>query len=73
MMLYNFNGVVFDDVTMDEDKHCWSLICESCVSKYNIAKSLLDSSGSGICGCQGCENEADYYIDFPDRKDDDNA
>ena len=65
IMLYN--GVVFDDVTMDENRHYWSQICESCVSKYNIAKSLLDESGSGICGCQGCENEADYYIDFPER------
>ena len=73
MILYNFNGVAFDDVTIDDNKHYWSQICESCVSKYNIAKSLLDESGSGICGCQGCENEADYYIDFPDRKDDDNA
>ena len=65
IMLYN--GIVFDDVTMDADRHYWSQICESCVSKYNIAKSLLDESGSGICGCQGCENEADYYIDFPER------
>ena len=73
MILYNFNGVAFDDVTMDADRHYWSQICESCVLKYNIAKSLLYESGSGICGCQGCENEADYYIDFPDRKDDNNA
>lgn len=64
-MLYNFNGVVFDDVTTDNDKHCWSQICKSCAVKFNIAKSLLDKDGSGICGCRGCENEADYYIDFP--------
>lgn len=73
MILYNFNGVAFDDVTIDDNKHYWSQICESCVSKYNIAKSLLYESGSGICGCQGCENEADYYIDFPERNVNNNA
>ena len=70
---FKFNGIAFDDVTMDEDGHYWSQICKSCAEKHNMPDSLLDECGSGICGVQGCENEADYYIDFPNRKDDTNA
>jgi hypothetical protein len=64
-MITNYNGIVFDDVTIDDNGHRWSQICSSCAAKFNIAKSLLAEDGSGICGCRGCENEADYYIDFP--------
>ena len=54
---------LFDDVTYG-DEGVWSQICSACVEKLGVCDSQLDDSGSGICGVQGCWNEADYYIDF---------
>ena len=52
----------FDDVV--EDEGLWSQICKGCVEELYVSKSLLDDTGSGICGVKGCSNKADYYIDF---------
>ena len=57
---------VFDDITTDGDGHKWTQICAECVKKLNIPERLLDDAGSGICGVCGCDNEADYYLDFED-------
>lgn len=63
------NEVVrFDDFVQDkENGHYWGHICKECVKKYGISEMFLDNGcGDGICGVQGCENEADFYIDFPE-------
>ena len=59
--------VCFDDFATNEDGSCWGYICKGCAEKYGISESLLDNGcGGGTCGVQGCENEADFYIDFPE-------
>lgn len=61
------NGIIpFDDFAKNEDGRYWACICEKCVKQNNISENLLDDVGVGICGVAGCENEADYYIDFPE-------
>jgi hypothetical protein len=68
--VYTFNGVVFDDTTMDEVGNKWSQICEACYKKYTVKfkKANLDIGlGSGICGVAGCSTESDHYIDFPNK------
>lgn len=57
--------VCFDDFVEDKETgQLWSCICESCAKKYRVPDNLLDEAGQGICGVQGCWNEADFYIDF---------
>lgn len=63
---YRISEVCFDDFVTNEDGSCWAYICKECAEKYGISESLLDDGcGGGTCGVQGCENEADFYIDFP--------
>ena len=61
----------FDDITVDKTNgHEWSQICKTCVQEHNLTKYVNPESkgyGNGICGVTGCNNEADYYIDFPDN------
>jgi hypothetical protein len=59
-----FKGVMFDDVTKEDEYNDWSQICQSCVDRHKVDKNCLDDAGQGICGVEGCENESDYYIDF---------
>ena len=67
----NYKGVLFDnyvdDHAQDEEfAYYWTQICQSCLEKHKIPKSMLDNGVGGcICGVDGCENEADYYVDFP--------
>ncbi len=63
------NDVVrFDDFVTNEDGSCWAYMCKECAEKYEISEKYLDNGcGGGICSVQGCENEADYYIDFPEN------
>lgn len=68
-MLKN-GSVAFDDFTRDEYGY-WSQICQHCADKYKINFNILYSldpwladDGHGICGVSGCENQADFYIDF---------
>lgn len=60
------NAVCFDDFVQDKENGDWACMCKDCVNKYKIPERLLDETGQGICGVQGCNNEADYYIDFPE-------
>lgn len=67
-MVISYHNVKFDDSTVTDDKHTWSQICEKCVHTNHFEHESLDDGGSGICGVEGCENEADYYIDFNDNE-----
>ena len=66
--VFNVSGadICFDDFVEDvSDQHEWSQICEECRVRYSIPDSMIDeNNGSGICGVEGCNNEADHYIDF---------
>ena len=57
--------VCFDDFVKNEDGNYWACICKDCVAKHGISEALLDDAGQGTCSVAGCQNEADYYIDFP--------
>jgi len=67
---YQYNGVMFDDFLENyEDGRVigiWTQVCQQCVNARNIPTAVLDIGiGSGICGVEGCENESDHHLDFP--------
>lgn len=66
----NETVTVFDDFNKNDDgKSYWSQICDACTVSHSIPENLIDrNSGSGICGVEGCDSEADHYIDFPDEE-----
>ena len=61
--------IVFDDY-VDEVKEYnayYVEVCEHCRNKHkDILATRVDDSGSpwGTCFVKGCNNEADYYVDF---------
>lgn len=61
--------IVFDDYydEISEYGTCWVHMCKHCHNKYrSILKNKSSSGGSGLatCSVKGCENKADYYVDF---------
>ena len=70
---YCFRGIHFDDFVSKEDvsgdEVGWSQICQDCIDKYELDPRALSSlAGEAICGVEGCENEADYYVDFHEEE-----
>lgn len=63
--------IVFDDFCVEgEYDTVWVEMCPHCHSKYkNILGNRCSDIGEapGTCSVEGCDNEADYYVDF--RKD----
>lgn len=70
--MYHWKGIIFEGIEENGYGGYWSGVCNKCVRKHKIPKRYLDEYGSGCCMVNGCPNEADYYIDFPDKpiKDD---
>ena len=59
-----FNGVEFDDISKSEGT--WSQICAKCVQSLDLPNIKIAPCGYILYyGVSGCENIADYYIDFP--------
>lgn len=59
--------IVFDDFTdnTEEFQSYWCCMCSSCCEKYkSVLGDRMDDAGQGTCSVEGCEHEADYYIDF---------
>lgn len=59
--------IVFDDYVDNtfEYNSYWVGMCKHCHDKYkSILDNRVDNCGSGCCSVKGCENEADYYVDF---------
>lgn len=57
-------SVIFDDFVI-EDEGNWSQICEKCFSIYFTNHEVTEIPIANlICGVEGCQNEADYYLDF---------
>jgi hypothetical protein len=57
----------FIEEKIDSECNDWSTICEDCVNKHSIDRKHLDEAGHmyGQCGIKGCQNDSDFYIDFP--------
>lgn len=67
----NGDTIKFDDCVKGEEG-CWSYLCEKCRQKYEEQFPLTCRISGGICegiicGVDGCRNEADYYVDFPEN------
>jgi len=58
-----FKGVAFDDITVDEYGE-WSQICQECLDNHNLHAREDYPGEECTCGVVGCQNQADYYIDF---------
>lgn len=61
----------FDDYELDDDMDgeviAWTEMCPACKRKYLgiLGQNRFDDgSAQGICGVEGCQNEADSYVDF---------
>ena len=56
----------FEDNTEEYDSY-WVEMCPHCHNKYRgILGNRADDGGTacGTCSAKGCENDADYYVDF---------
>lgn len=62
--------VIFDDWCDETDDEelggYWVGICTECFKKYHGAfgRRISSNPSEDICSVKGCENEADYYVDF---------
>lgn len=60
--------IVFDDYedNVEEYNSYWVYMCPHCHNKYKgiLGNRVDNGCGGGICSVKGCENEADYYVDF---------
>lgn len=66
--------VVFDDFckeksdnSLHSEESVWCEMCSHCHNRFkNILKGRFDEKGTaqGTCSVEGCNNEADYYVDF---------
>jgi hypothetical protein len=55
----------FDDI-VEEGSNKWTELCEEHMFQAIDEKLGAASSNAQamICGCKGCDKEADYYFDF---------
>lgn len=61
--------IVFDDFCDETEEYqsFWAEMCPRCHNKYRgILGNRCSDKGEaqGVCSVEGCENEADYYVDF---------
>ena len=61
--------IVFDDYVDNTEEYgsYWVEMCPYCHNKYrSILGNRADDGGTaqGTCSVKGCENKADYYVDF---------
>jgi hypothetical protein len=65
--------IIFDDFADNTAEHqsYWVEMCPHCHNKYRgILGNRADDGGTacGTCSVEGCENEADYYVDFDEKE-----
>jgi len=61
-MIKEYNDIVFDDYSTDSGE--WSQVCEKHAKCFD--KGILsECAGTPVCGVKGCNNTAEFYIDFP--------
>lgn len=65
--------IVFDDFVEEydeefkKDRPYWAEMCPHCHRKYRgILGNRFDDGGTaqGTCSVKGCNNQANYYVDF---------
>ena len=60
--------IVFDDYVDNTEEYdsYYVEMCEDCLNKHkDILGNRVDDGGAcGICSVKGCNNVADYYVDF---------
>lgn len=63
---HNGESIVFDDWNDEVEEYgtYWGGMCQECFNKFKNILGDRVSDGSGCCSVKGCENEADYYVDF---------
>lgn len=63
---HNGASIVFDDWNDEVEEYgtYWGGMCQECFNKFKNILGDRVSDGSGCCSVKGCENEADYYVDF---------
>lgn len=63
---HNGMDIVFDDWNDETEEYgtYWVGMCQECFNKFKNILGDRVSDGSGWCSVKGCENEADYYVDF---------
>ena len=64
-----YKSIVFDEYVNNTVEYgsYWVEMCEDCKNKYkHILGNRIDDGGAacGTCSVKGCNNEADYYVDF---------
>ena len=65
----NGKSIIFDDFvdnTKEYDSY-WATMCPACYNKHKdiLGKRAGDKGeASGTCSVKGCQNEADYYVDY---------
>ena len=67
----NGTRLIFDDFETEESEDgkvfAWAEMCPSCKRKWLgvLGQNRFDDgSAMGTCSVQGCESEADSYVDF---------
>lgn len=70
-MIFSKRGkqIIFDDYVDNTEEYgsYWVEMCLHCYNKYrSILGNRIDDGGTaqGTCSVRGCENKADYYVDF---------
>jgi hypothetical protein len=69
LMKMTIEGVVFDDFTVDDGEQItrWSQVCQDHVNHFQGTNAIASQcAGEPICGVEGCDNIAEYYLDFID-------
>lgn len=63
--------IVFDDFqdNTKEYNSYWAEMCPHCHNKYKgILGKRIDVGAMGTCSVKGCQNEANYYVDFDPKE-----
>lgn len=63
--------IIFDDFedNTEEYQSFWAEMCPHCHNKYRGILGKRASHGAmGTCSVKGCENEAEYYVDFAENE-----
>jgi hypothetical protein len=58
---------IFEEIETDQYSVRWSSVCDECIETHKIDKCFFDDAGSAYCMVKGCNNEAEYYVEFDSK------